>query len=166
MAVPDHVDFVLSQWARERPDLDAAPMGVVGRISRLARLLDVELSRAFSVHGLDRPTFDVLAALRRSGPPFRLSPAGLTRASMVTSGAITQRLDRLEERGLITRTRSDLDARCVYVALTDKGRTLIDQALPDHVANEDRLLAPLTAAQRRALADSLRKLLESLGDTR
>lgn len=164
-AVSDHLDFVLSQWARERPDLDASPMGVVGRISRLARLLDVELDRAFSAHGLDRPAFDVLGTLRRSGPPYRLTPAGLARASMVTSGAITQRLDRLEQRGLIMRTPSDLDGRCVYVALTDEGRALIDRALPDHVANEHRLLQALTPVQRGTLTDNLRKLLEALGDT-
>jgi DNA-binding MarR family transcriptional regulator len=165
VVVPDHLDFVLSQWARERPDLDATPMGVVGRLSRLARLLDVEMRRVFSAHGLDRPAFDVLATLRRSGAPYRMTPAELMRSSMVTSGAITQRLDRLEQRGLVTRTPSDRDARCVYVALTDDGRALIERVLPDHVANEDRLLSPLTAAQRRALADILRRLLESLGDT-
>ena len=164
--VSDHLDFVLSQWARERPDLDASPMGVIGRLSRLARLIDTELNRAFSAHGLDRPSFDVLATLRRAGPPHRLTPAELMRASMVTSGAITQRLDRLEKRGLITRTRSELDGRCVHVALTADGLALIDRALPDHVANEHQLLAALTPAQQKALADNLRRLLESFGDTR
>lgn len=161
----DHLDFVLEQWARERPDLDASPMGVIGRISRLARLLDVELARTFSKHGLDRPSFDVLATLRRAGPPHRLTPAELTSSSMVTSGAITQRLDRLEKRGLITRTPSELDGRCVYVALTGEGLELIERALPDHVANEQRLLATITPAQRKTLADILRKLLEARGDT-
>src|SRR5205085_2005376 len=121
--------------------------------------------RSFSKHGLDRPSFDVLATLRRSGPPHRLTPAELTRSSMVTSGAITQRLDRLEKRGLITRTPSELDGRAVYVSLTGEGLELIDRALPDHVANEQRILATITPAQRKTLADVLRKLLESRGDT-
>src|SRR4029450_4416013 len=98
----DHVDFVLEQWATERPDLDMAPMGVVGRLLRLTRRIDAELDRTFSAHGLDRPAFDVLATLRRAGSPHRLTPAQLMRASMVTSGAITQRLDRLEGPGLGT----------------------------------------------------------------
>ncbi|MGH3977684.1 MAG: MarR family winged helix-turn-helix transcriptional regulator [Pseudonocardiaceae bacterium] len=106
-----------------------------------------------------------LATLRRNGPPHRLTPAELMRASMVTSGAITQRLDRLQARGLVTRTPSESDGRVVHVALTADGRTLIDQALPDHVATEYRLLAALTSTQRDALAASLRNLLESLGDT-
>jgi DNA-binding MarR family transcriptional regulator len=161
----DHVDLVLEQWARERPDLDVAPMGIIGRLLRLSRALDAELDRTFRQHGLDRPAFDVLATLRRAGPPNRLTPTELMRASMVTSGAITQRLDRLESRGLVERSRSEHDGRVVHVALTDQGRALIDQALPDHLANEDRLLAALTNPQRKALADSLRRLLESLGDT-
>jgi DNA-binding MarR family transcriptional regulator len=163
--VSDHLDFVLAQWARERPDLDVSAMGVIGRISRLARVIDLELARTFSEHGLDRPSFDVLATLRRSGPPHRLTPAELSRSSMVTSGAITQRLDRLEKRGLVRRTPSDLDGRIVYVSLTPEGFELIDHALPDHVANEQRILAAITPAQRKALADTLRKLLESRGDT-
>jgi DNA-binding MarR family transcriptional regulator len=163
--VVDHVDVVLAQWARERPDLDVSPMGVIGRVSRLARLLEPELNRAFRVHGLDRPAFDVLATLRRAGPPHRMTPADLMRSSMITSGAVTQRLDRLENRGLVSRTRSELDARQVDVVLTEQGRQLIDQALPDHVANEHRLLQALTPPQRKTLADALRKLLEALGDS-
>jgi DNA-binding MarR family transcriptional regulator len=161
----DHVDFVLAQWATERPDLDMAPMGVVGRLLRLTRRIDGELERTFSTHGLDRPAFDVLATLRRAGSPHRLTPAQLMRASMVTSGAITQRLDRLERRGLVTRSPSEHDGRGVDVTLTAEGKRLIDAALPDHLANEQRLLAALTPAQRKALTDTLRRLLESLGDT-
>jgi DNA-binding MarR family transcriptional regulator len=161
----DHVDTVLEQWATERPDLDMAPMGIIGRLLRLTRTLDAELDRTFKQHGLDRPAFDVLATLRRAGSPNRLTPTELMRASMVTSGAITQRLDRLEGRGLVARSRSEHDGRVVHVELTDEGRALIDRALPDHLANEDRLLAALTNPQRKALADTLRRLLESLGDT-
>ena len=163
--VADHVDRVLEQWGAQRPDLDVSPMAVIGRLSRLSRLIGAELGRTFSARGLDAASFDVLATLRRSGPLHRLTPADLMRASMVTSGAITQRLDRLQARGLVTRIPSELDGRVVHVALTDDGRALIDQALPDHVDTENRLLAPLTRTQRDALADTLRSLLESLGDT-
>ncbi|MFC6019041.1 MarR family winged helix-turn-helix transcriptional regulator [Plantactinospora solaniradicis] len=161
----DHVDVVLEQWAAHRPDLDVSPMAVIGRLSRLSRLVGTELDRTFAAHGLDRASFDVLATLRRSGPPYRLTPTELMRSAMVTSGAITQRLDRLEARGLVTRTPSEADRRGVLVALTDEGHALIDRVLPDHVATEDRLLAALTPAERDALARTLRRLLESLGDT-
>ncbi|MFC9324715.1 MarR family winged helix-turn-helix transcriptional regulator [Kitasatospora sp. NPDC057015] len=160
----DHVDKVLEQWGRERPDLDVSPMAVIGRLKRLYRLLDVETRKTFAAHGLDPASFDVLATLRRSGPPHRLTPAELMRTSMVTSGAVTQRLDRLEARGLVTRTPSESDGRVVFVALTADGRALIDEALPDHVDTEHRLLSGLTAPQRDTLADTLRDLLESLGD--
>jgi len=160
----DHVDLVLEQWAAERPDLDVSPMAVIGRLSRLSRRIGAELGRTFSAHGLDGASFDVLATLRRSGPPHRLTPSELMRSAMVTSGAITQRLDHLETRGLTSRIPSESDGRSVHVALTAKGRALIDRVLPDHVATECRLLAALTRAQRDALADTLRALLESLGD--
>ncbi|NYI04486.1 MarR family winged helix-turn-helix transcriptional regulator [Allostreptomyces psammosilenae] len=161
----DHVDRVLEQWGAHRPDLDVSPMAVIGRLSRASRLISAELRRTFAAHGLDAASFDVLATLRRSGPPHRLTPAELMRAAMVTSGAITQRLDRLQAAGLVTRTPSASDGRVVHVALTDEGRALVDRVLPDHVATERRLLAALTGAQRDDLADTLRHLLESLGDT-
>ncbi|MFD7236201.1 MarR family winged helix-turn-helix transcriptional regulator [Streptomyces syringium] len=162
----DHVDRVLEQWAERRPDLDVSPMAVIGRLSRLHRLIDAELGRTFAAHGLDKASFDVLATLRRSGPPpYSLTPAGLMRSSMVTSGAITQRLDRLEARGLVTRTPSASDGRVVHVTLTEEGLALIDRALPDHVATEERILAALSRPQRDALAEGLRDLLESLDGT-
>lgn len=139
-------------------------MEVFGRLSRATRLAKAEMGRTFAEHGLDGPSFDMLATLRRSDPPHRLTPAELMRASMVTSGAISQRLDKLETRGLVTRTRGEADARNVYVGLTDAGRALIDAALPDHLATEERMLAPLDATQREALATGLRLLLASLGD--
>jgi DNA-binding MarR family transcriptional regulator len=156
----DHVDEVLAQWAAARPDLDTSPMGVIGRLSRLARVFDTELGRTFATHNLDRASFDVLATLRRNDRP--LTPADLMRSSMVTSGAVTQRLDRLVARGLVTRTPSPTDGRVVHVSLTDEGRALIDRALPDHVANEHRLLASLDKEERDALAATLRGLLERL----
>ncbi|MCY7340504.1 MAG: MarR family transcriptional regulator [Pseudonocardia sp.] len=112
-------------------------------------------------------SFDVLATLRRSDPPHLLTPAELMRASMVTSGAVTRRLDRLDRLdayGMVTRTRSDTDGRVVHVGLTEIGRTLVDQALPDHVDTGNTLLAALTGSRRDAFADTLRTLLESLGD--
>lgn len=161
----DHVDLVVRQWGAQRPDLDVSPMAVIGRLSRASRLISVELRRTFGAHGLDRPSFDMLATLRRSDPPHRLTPTELMRASMVTSGAITQRLDRLQERGLVTRTPNESDGRGVYVALTDEGRALIDAALPDHIATENRVLSALSPDQRDTLVTLLRTLLESLGDT-
>ncbi|OPC78901.1 MarR family transcriptional regulator [Embleya scabrispora] len=162
----DHVDLVLEQWGTQRPDLDASPMAVLARLSRAARLVGTELTRTFAEHGLDASSFDVLATLRRNPPPHRLSPTELMRSSMVTSGAITQRLDRLEARGLVSRSADESDGRSVLVALTDAGRELIDEALPAHIDTEQRLLAALTPKQRAAVADGLRVLLESLGDAR
>jgi len=161
----DHVDFILKQWRAQRPDLDVAPMGVVGRLSRLARLAGDEISSTFKKHGLDRASFDMLATLYRSGPPHRLTPLELMRASMVTSGAITQRLDRLEDDGLVKRTPSDSDGRGVDVTLTESGLARIKRTLPDHLETENRLLAALSRKERTELADLLRKLLESLGDS-
>ncbi|MBY8849414.1 MarR family winged helix-turn-helix transcriptional regulator [Saccharothrix longispora] len=162
----DHVDLVLDQWRAQRPDLDVSPMAVIGRLSRLARLVDGRLGATFAAHGLDRASFDVLATLRRSGPPHRLTPTGLMRASMVTSGAITQRLDRLEARGLVTRGPSEVDGRGVVVELTPEGLRLVDDTLPDHLATEHDLLGALSAREREELAAALRTVLESLGDLR
>jgi DNA-binding MarR family transcriptional regulator len=139
-------------------------MAVIGRLKRLNRLLEGELRKVFAAHGLDAASFDVLATLRRSEPPHRLTPAQLMQAAMVTSGAISQRLDRLEASGLVGRSRSEADARVVHVQLTERGRALIDEALPDHVANEHRLLAALGTDEQDALAGTLRTLLLSLGD--
>ncbi|MFG1819888.1 MarR family winged helix-turn-helix transcriptional regulator [Kribbella sp. NPDC049174] len=162
----DHVDLVLEQWGEQRPDLDASPMGVVGRVGRLNQLFDGELRRNFARHDLDRASFDVLATLRRSNAEHSLTPAGLMRSSMVTSGAISQRLDRLEARGLVTRTPSETDGRGVRVTLTEQGLQLIDTVLPAHIDTENRLLAGLSAAEREQFVDLLRTLLESLGDKR
>ncbi|WHM40209.1 MarR family transcriptional regulator [Streptomyces sp. BPTC-684] len=160
----DHVDLLLAQWGERRPDLDVSPMAVIGRLKRLSRLIETELRRTFAEHGLDPASFDVLATLRRSAPPHLLTPAELMRSAMVTSGAVSQRLDRLESRGLVTRSPSPTDGRVVEVALTAEGRALTDRALPDHLATEERLLAALGPDRRDALADTLRELLESLGD--
>lgn len=158
---PDHVDRILAQWARERPDLDASPMAVFGRLSRASLLASGELRKTFAEHGLDAGSFDVLATLRRHGDT-PLTPSELMRSSMVTSGAVTQRLDRLESAGLLERRRGAGDGRTVHVQLTTAGRTLIDRAVADHVATEHRLLASLTVAQRAALTEGLRALLGAL----
>jgi DNA-binding MarR family transcriptional regulator len=156
----DQVDRLMAQWAAVRPDLDVSPMGVIGRLSRLSRLIDAELLRVFAVHDLDRASFDVLATLRRNVTP--LTPADLMRSSMITSGAVTQRLDRLVARGLVARTPSPTDGRVVLVSLTEEGLAVIDRALPGHVANEHRILAALSDEDRDALTATLRRLLTSL----
>ena len=160
----DAVDRITAQWRRERPDLDPAPMGVIGRISRVAALAQIEIDRVFTGHGLGGGDFDVLATLRRSGPPYRLTPGSLSRATMVTSGGMTKRLDRLESLGLIRRDPDPGDRRGRLIALTDRGRLLVDAAVEDHLRNEERLLSRLSAAKRRQLADLLRELLLTLDD--
>ena len=161
--VRDAVDLILDQWGRERPDLDCSPMGIIGRISQLQREVHLAQRSTFARHGLDAPSFDVLAALRRAGPPYQLTPTALMRTALVTSGAITQRLDRLEEKGLITRERSDADGRAVVVTLTDAGRAALDSALPDHLETERALLAGLSDREREQLATLLRRFLVALG---
>lgn len=160
----DSVDRVLEQWAAERPKLDASPMGVVGRVQRACRMLDRGISDRLAAHGLRLWEFDILATLLRSGPPYRLSAGALVGASMVTSGAITNRIDRLVARGLVSRETDPDNRRSVRITLTDTGRELVDTALADHVANESDLLAGLTPKEQTQLAGLLRKLLVHLGD--
>ena len=159
----DAVDRILAQWRDELPDLDCSPMGVIGRISQLQREVYLAQRATFARHGLDVPSFDVLAALRRAGPPYELTPTALMRTALVTSGAITQRLDRLEERGLITRRRSRDDGRAVVVSLTDAGRQALAAALPDHLDTERKLLEGLSDDDREQLTGLLRRFLVSLG---
>ncbi|MCZ2807070.1 MarR family transcriptional regulator [Modestobacter sp. VKM Ac-2983] len=159
----DAMDVILAQWAQQRPDLDCSPMGVIGRISQLQREVFLAQRATFARHGLDAPSFDVLAALRRAGEPYQLTPTALMRTALVTSGAITQRLDRLEEKGLITRGRSEADGRAVVVTLTDAGRTALDAALPDHLDTEHGMLAALSPEERTQLAGLLRRWLITLG---
>jgi len=161
----DAVDAIVEAWGRERPDVDASPMGVVGRINRLSRVLDHELKQFFAGHGLEFWEFDVLATLRRSGAPYELSAGALLKSAMVTSGAITNRVDRMEAKGLLERVRDSADRRSVRVRLTDAGLELIDRLVPQHVANEERLLAALSPEDREALTALLRTLAVGLGDT-
>lgn len=158
----DHAQHVVDQWTAERPDLDASPILVIGRIHRLALALDVELLKVYAAHGLGAGDFDVLATLRRSGAPYELTPTELMDQTMVTSGAVSKRLDRLEAAGLVERRVSDGDRRSRIVALTTAGRKVMDRAVPEHLANEARLLAALTGRERTQLAGLLGKLAESL----
>lgn len=155
---PDPVDRIVDQWRRERPDLDPSPMLVVGRITRLHWALDERLNRVFGVYDLGRGEFDVLATLRRSGPPFELTAGELGQSTMVTAGAATKRVDRLERAGLVSRRAAADDGRGRLIQLTARGRELIDEAVRQHVDNEARLLSGLSPTERRTLADLLRKL--------
>jgi DNA-binding MarR family transcriptional regulator len=155
----DHVDRILAQWNRERPDLDVEPMGLLGRIARLRTHLAREIEKALSAHGLNSASFDVLATLRRSGPPYRLSPGDLIATTMVSSGTMTNRLDQLEKAGLIERSHNPEDRRGVIIALTPKGLALVDAAVTDHVENQHRLLDGLSGQERAALDGLLRKFL-------
>lgn len=163
--VEDGVDRVLAQWHAERPELDVSPMGVIGRISRASLLLGRELSEQFARHQLHRGEFDILATLLRSGPPYQLTPGALVGSTMVTSGAITNRLDRLVAKGLVTRETDPTNRRSVLITLTDRGHTVVDAALLGHVERETELLAHLSDDERAQLADLLRRLLVGLGDT-
>ncbi|WP_150249089.1 MarR family winged helix-turn-helix transcriptional regulator [Nocardiopsis deserti] len=161
----DALDVFLSQWARERPDVDAAPMGVIGRIKRANRLLSRGIEDFFAEEGLEVWEFDVLATLRRSGAPHRLAAKELVAMAMVGSAAMTHRVDRLVDRGLVTRGVDPGNRRRVLVELTPEGLALVDRVLEGHVANELRLLGGLDAGQREQLEGLLRTLLLSLGDT-
>jgi DNA-binding MarR family transcriptional regulator len=159
----DEVDTIVEAWRRERPDLDLAPMEVLSRISRLARHLDRLRANAFSAHDLESWEFDVLAALRRTGPPYRLSPGQLLRETLVTSGTMTNRVDRLVERGLVTRQDHPNDRRGVLVELTDAGRDRVDAALAELIAAERQIMAALDVSDHDQLTQSLRRLLARYG---
>jgi DNA-binding MarR family transcriptional regulator len=154
----DGVDAIIEQWRRERPELDHSPIGIVGRVSRLAREIEQRLERVYTEQGLEPGWHDVLATLRRSGPPYRLRPTDLTEALMLTSSGTTKRLDRLEQAGLIMRSPDPQDRRGTLITLTAAGRRLIDKVTEAHLANERNILAALGEADRKRLADLLRKL--------
>jgi DNA-binding MarR family transcriptional regulator len=159
----DRADLAISQWAKERPDLDSLPIAVLGRLAEAAQLVARErLNPLFSRFGLQSGEFDVLATLRRSGAPCALSPTALYEATMVTSGTMTARLDRLEHAGLIRRERDPNDRRGVVVMLSKEGRRLIDEAIGEHVKNETAVLAGLTRAEQEQLNGLLAKLIASV----
>src|SRR4051794_29377397 len=143
MAKRDGVDEILEQWRRERPDLDPSPIGVIGRISRLARELEQRLEPVYREHGLEAGWHDVLAPRPRPRPPYRLRPSEFPGALMLTSSGTTKRLDRLEQAGLITREPDPQDRRGILITLTPKGLELIDALTAAHLENERRVLAGL-----------------------
>jgi len=157
--VQDEVDRLVSAWARERPDLDVGPLEVLSRVTRLARHLDRARRGAFEAHDLEVWEFDVLAALRRAGRPYVLSPGQLLAQTLVTSGTMTNRVDRLESRGLVQRMPDPADRRGVHVRLTPRGKERVDAALADLLARERELLASLTDAEQQELSTLLRALV-------
>src|SRR5918994_5172799 len=159
---PDHVDQILAQWRRERPDLNVRALGLFGRLFRAVELANARLTRDLARHGLQPGWFDLLAALRRAGAPYELNPTQLMHTTMLSSGGMTKRLDRMAEAGLVERRPDPADRRGTLARLTRRGRAVIDRAIETHVANEERLLRSLSAADRRVLDDLLRTLLSDL----
>ncbi|WNI19436.1 MarR family winged helix-turn-helix transcriptional regulator [Actinacidiphila sp. ITFR-21] len=162
MPPSDHISRIQAEWARERPDLDVAPQGVIGRLHRIGVLLTEQLCLVYRRYGLSEGEFDVLAALRRAGDPFERAPGELAAHTMVTTGAMTKRVDRLEAAGLVTRRRAADDGRGRVVALTRAGRDLVDRAFADHMANERRLLDALTPDEAARLEPLLTAWLSRL----
>lgn len=160
---PDRAAQIVEQWRTERPDLDPTPFLVIGRLHRVAAALTTELVRVYNEHGLGEGEFDVLATLRRQGGECALTPSDLSEQTVVTSGAVTKRVDRLVTLGLVERRPSGTDGRSRLVALTPKGRDLIDRAFTAHMANEARLLEVLSPGERTGLERGLLALARSLG---
>ncbi len=160
----DEVDDLIAAWRRQRPDLDVEPLQILSRVSRLARHLDIARRGAFAAHGLESWEFDVLSALRRAGPPFQLTPGALLRATLVTSGTMTNRIDRLTGSGLVYREPDPSDRRGVLVTLSDRGRDIVDAAFTDLLDREQALLASIGPRERAALSALLRTLLIPFDD--
>jgi len=161
----DAVDQIIGQWAQVRPELDVSAMEVFGRLHRSFLLYRLGIGESFAEAGTTEPGFDVLAALRRSGPEHRLSAGELARQTLVTTGGLTLRVRRLEQEGYVRRERDPEDNRMVYVELTDSGHELVDRAADAHFENMTRMLHKLTSDERKALADLLGRLYESLQET-
>jgi len=158
----DHVDFVVAQWAEAMPGVDASSMEVFGRMVRVQKHLERLRADALARFGFKEGEFDVLATLRRSGAPYRLTPTDLYRSLLITSGAMTNRLARLEAAGMVERISDVEDRRSSQVVLTDKGKALIEEAVGTHTAIQNAVLAPLSAEQRELLAGLLRMVLGAL----
>ena len=159
----DRASMAVEQWRRERPDLPSLPMALFGRLSEASeRVLREHMNPLFAAVGLQPGEFDVLATLRRAGEPFMLSPTRLYEATMISSGGMTSRLDRLEKASLIERRPDPNDRRGKLIALTDRGKLVIDEAIGRHVANEERLLSALTRAEQEQLSALLEKLIAAL----
>ncbi len=164
MAAVDEVDRIVEAWVRERPNLDVAPLRIFSRISRLSRLLDLARRSAFSRHGLEVWEFDVLSALRRAGEPYELTPGNLIAQMLVSSGTMTNRIDRLVLHGLVVRTADATDRRVVRVRLTTQGRDVVDAAMEDLLRREAELLGVLDTGEDEDLARILRSLLTQFED--
>lgn len=159
----DKVDEVTEQWRAARPDLDLTTVGPVGRLSRVTKRIHAVEEQTFAGLGLNMAGFDVLSALRRSGPPYALSPGDLLASMMITSGTMTNRLDQLQKAGLVSRTPDPNDARKAVVCLTPDGLARIEQAIGEHIATQRQLLAGLSTEEVAQLDELLRKLAQSLG---
>lgn len=165
----DKLDGIIAQWQRERPDLDVSAMALLGRLSRLQKLLSREMQKTFAEHGLNGPAFDVLATLRRSGAPHALTAGELLNAMMVTSGTMTNRIDQLVKAGWVERRKNPDDGRGVLIGLTDSGFTKIDQVIADHVHTQTRLVGLLGEDEAGSLDALLKTYLaraeDRLGDS-
>ncbi|MFI9241832.1 MarR family winged helix-turn-helix transcriptional regulator [Streptomyces sp. NPDC053086] len=163
----DVVDTIIGQWAEERPDVveDLWPVQLFGRIQRLARVVDKSARAAAAAHGVEHGEFDVLTTLQRSGPPYTLTAGAFLKASMVTSGAITNRIDKMEAKGLVERVRDGGDRRTIKIRLTEHGHEITRAAFADHLANYAQLLADVDRDLVDRTAEGLRRVLEALGDT-
>ena len=157
----DEIDRIVGQWNEVRPDLDVTPTHVLQRITRLSLLQEASFARVFARHGLTWGEYLVLATLRRAGPPYRMNPTALYGSVILSSGGMTKRLDRLERAGFVERLPDPADRRGRLVALTDRGRDIVDAAVVEHLANEEGLLGALSTSERHVLSDLLRKLLAS-----
>lgn len=158
------IEKIRDQWAHQRPDIDTRPMGTIGRLMRFSAVLNEEMSKTFSKHGLTSASFDVLATLLRTGPPFALSPNQLLDTMMVTSGTMTNRIDQLVKEGLVVRVPNPDDKRSVRVQLTENGRQKVDAAVTDHVRTQKRLVAWLAIDDQATLNTLLDRGLEALTD--
>jgi len=155
----DHVDFITRQWEKERPDLDVTPMGIIGRVALLYLAYQKEMNRNFVRFGLNSAKFDVLATLRRAGDPYTLSPGTLLERTMVASGTMTNRIDRLEADGLVKRSVNPADSRSFLVGLTDTGFALIDKVVTEHVQSQASMIADLDASDVELFQTLLGKAL-------
>ena len=156
----DHVDHILAQWRKERPDLDVGPMGLLGRLHRLSTHLGREVEAVLLKHGISSSAFDVLATLRRAGSPYQLSPGDLLAMTMVSSGTMTNRIDQLEKAGLVERIHNPQDRRSVLISLTERGFAIVEEAVGAHVDNQHRLVAHLSEEEQATLDGLLKRFLQ------
>ncbi|MGF6881431.1 DNA-binding MarR family transcriptional regulator [Nocardia sp. GAS34] len=164
MQASERIDHLLGQWRAERPDLDVDTMALITRLERVSQLIDARISAMATEFGIHRSEGDVLLALRRAGAPYRLSPSQLAESLLVTTGTMTNRLDRLQKRGYIARIPYPGDRRGLLIELTDSARELVDRAIPRHIENEQAMLSVLTPRERAELTRLTNKLINHLSD--